>query len=499
MEIIRTLLPGNVRISVPNDISTLTTYVLLEQGDWFEDELKFIRSYIREGMTVLDIGASYGTYTLTLAQRVGSQGGVACFEPNPNVRDCLTESVFTNQYTHVAIYPYAVSDKDGVSRLSMRGSSETATIDSDEQSGIAVETRKITSFPELMQASFDFVKLDAEGEEAKIIKGSSDFFEKQNPLILFEIRHDKVFNESAKIELENLGYSFFKYLPSINALVPIRRIKGLDAYTLNLFACKKAKQLQLERDGFIVHEDTAPRDDALAWSKPGIREMFSRYSYATTLVDTWMKNLDSGDGKLRNEYMTVLSLFDMAQSSGASKQDRLTWLTTAYSIMNEIAKSGVNMGRLMTYARLAHELGYREQCMDLLSTLIKELESRGGQFTIPEPFVPPNARYDFISPGENVGNWIRSSILEQLVNYSGFSSYFLSKESLDIIQNMVELGFMSHDLAIRGILSNLRELNITHLTEELLMTNDFLLKRVIAIDEIATWSQVENEEAAESI
>ena len=62
---------GDVDIVVPDQVQLMTTYVLREQEDWFEDEIKFLRSYLRAGMHAVDIGANYGLYALSIARCVG--------------------------------------------------------------------------------------------------------------------------------------------------------------------------------------------------------------------------------------------------------------------------------------------------------------------------------------------------------------------------------------------------------------------------------------------
>lgn len=63
------------------DIKNLTTYVLLEQGDWFEDEIVLFRDMIRPGDRILDLGANVGVYSISAAQRTGSNGRVISVEP----------------------------------------------------------------------------------------------------------------------------------------------------------------------------------------------------------------------------------------------------------------------------------------------------------------------------------------------------------------------------------------------------------------------------------
>jgi hypothetical protein len=41
--------------------------VLIEQEDWFEKEICFVRRVLQPGTCAADIGANYGTYTLAMA------------------------------------------------------------------------------------------------------------------------------------------------------------------------------------------------------------------------------------------------------------------------------------------------------------------------------------------------------------------------------------------------------------------------------------------------
>jgi hypothetical protein len=70
-----TLVDG-VKIVVPNSLDMITPYVLREQQDFFEDDLKFVRKLLRSGQKDIDIGANYGVYTLPMAQKVGCSGHV---------------------------------------------------------------------------------------------------------------------------------------------------------------------------------------------------------------------------------------------------------------------------------------------------------------------------------------------------------------------------------------------------------------------------------------
>ena len=65
-----------IKVVVIDSLEQITTYVLEEQLDWFEDELNALRKILKPGQTVLDIGANLGMYALSMARVVGQEGRV---------------------------------------------------------------------------------------------------------------------------------------------------------------------------------------------------------------------------------------------------------------------------------------------------------------------------------------------------------------------------------------------------------------------------------------
>src|SRR3989338_10151644 len=92
-----TMIDG-VRVVVPDSLDKITTYVLLEQEDWFEDEIKFLRRLLQPGQKVIDIGANYGVYALSMAQTVGATGFVWAFEPASDTVKLLADGIAVNGF-----------------------------------------------------------------------------------------------------------------------------------------------------------------------------------------------------------------------------------------------------------------------------------------------------------------------------------------------------------------------------------------------------------------
>src|SRR5262245_21133225 len=81
-----------VTLAVPAALSSITTYVLLEQETWFEKEMDFLRHWLKPGMTVIDLGANVGVYSLPMAKLVGATGQVFAYEPGGTTRSFLMRS-----------------------------------------------------------------------------------------------------------------------------------------------------------------------------------------------------------------------------------------------------------------------------------------------------------------------------------------------------------------------------------------------------------------------
>jgi len=92
-----TLVDG-VKVCVPSSLELISSYVLEEQLDWFENEIKFIRKIIHTGNQVIDIGANYGVYTLSIAKLIGTSGKVYSFEPATETAEILLKSLQINNF-----------------------------------------------------------------------------------------------------------------------------------------------------------------------------------------------------------------------------------------------------------------------------------------------------------------------------------------------------------------------------------------------------------------
>lgn len=134
--------------------------------------LALFKRAIRPGMTVVDVGAHLGHFTLPAAARAGARGRVFAFEPNPETVALLRANVAANGFAdRVAVVPAGVGDGCGRRRLFL---GETGTTSSlfDQGSNRCADVDSTTLDDALpADARVDVLKIDIEGGEVAALRG----------------------------------------------------------------------------------------------------------------------------------------------------------------------------------------------------------------------------------------------------------------------------------------------------------------------------------------
>ena len=256
-----------VSVCCPDDNRLMTPYVLREQGDWFEDEIRFFRQLVKPHSVFIDIGANYGLYSCQVARRGARH--VWSFEPCAATAACLRESVEANGFSsQVTLVQKALSDRSGAGRLLNQENSElNALLASDDERGEAVG---LTSLDEECARhgwdGVDLVKIDAEGHELRVIAGGQRFFTDRSPLVMCEIKAGASLDLAPVKRLLELGYRCYRLAPGPQVLIPQDPDAPFDVYQLNVFCCKSDRAAILAERGLLVESiDASPFLVAGAW------------------------------------------------------------------------------------------------------------------------------------------------------------------------------------------------------------------------------------------
>jgi FkbM family methyltransferase len=190
-----------------NDATTASLYYFGVLG--FEQEVrttKFLVKSLEESSVFYDVGGSYGFYTY-LAKYLTTSEEIHYFEPVKNVCDLVRE----NLNSDVFVNNVAVADQAGevVFYTKNRASDGSSLINSPDSSSVSVRSITLSDYIETHRKP-DYIKLDAEGVEDRIIKGSISFFENNSPVVVMEIHPKSITHKRAERLLFNIGYKKYK-------------------------------------------------------------------------------------------------------------------------------------------------------------------------------------------------------------------------------------------------------------------------------------------------
>jgi FkbM family methyltransferase len=446
-------LDAGLRIAIPRGHDQITSYALEEQGDWFEDEIHFVRKLLSPGESVLDVGANHGVYALAMAHAVGAAGHVLAVEPSARVSGRLAASAGANGFSQLSVVACAVSDHAGEALLGLGASSELNALAHGASPATAGERVRLATIDQLVSeqglTQVSFVKLDVEGEELRALAGAGVLIRACAPLWMVEHKHGDRENVGLAESLLASGHRLYRLVPGLNLLFPHPRGTDSDSFLLNVFAATDARAEELAQRGLLAllrEEPVLPSDasyqEALAGTVLAGRSDLARGFAQET------------PGKLKHKQ--ALALYALAQRTTLGPSARALSLRRALELALAAIEDPHDLSRLMTLSRLAWAWGRRSIAIEALATAMAAVNQ--GKARIDEPFLPPSARYDRVDPGARLADWAVSALLEQIERLRAFSGFFDKnpKDAIPRLQLLGRLGFQSPEMARRLSLAEAR-------------------------------------------
>ena len=166
---------------------------LVTDGCWEKCITDAMIARLKPGLTVVDVGANYGYYTLLSAGIVGTSGRVFAFEPNPRTFGLLIKNIRVNWFSPIVqAHPLAASNSRKQVELHVLREFQGGT--SLFVPEIVPETEpprnerpivKAVPLDEIIQDKVDLVKIDAEGSEPHVFEGMQKILERSPHLTIF--------------------------------------------------------------------------------------------------------------------------------------------------------------------------------------------------------------------------------------------------------------------------------------------------------------------------
>jgi FkbM family methyltransferase len=159
---------------------------LARTGKWEPFTTRILSSLVRTGDVVVDIGANIGWYSAVLGRLVGDGGTVIAVEPDPqNVR--LLRANLVGIGARSIVFAGALADRDSTMHLALsrenlgdhRLVGSTLIPQESSRTNVSVPVTTLDSLlasNQVEPTSVRIVKIDTQGAETLIFRGSPEFF-----------------------------------------------------------------------------------------------------------------------------------------------------------------------------------------------------------------------------------------------------------------------------------------------------------------------------------
>lgn len=147
---------------------------------YFHPEAEFAR-----GSVVFEGGTAQGYQALKIAEKIGVNGKVICFEPLENFYSELKTRMAGN--SSIQLVKLALSDKKGKAWLS--ANNQGSRLVESGEGAQPCELADIDSWSDENGVACNAIKLDIEGEEMACLKGAKKTIARYYPLLVISIYH----------------------------------------------------------------------------------------------------------------------------------------------------------------------------------------------------------------------------------------------------------------------------------------------------------------------
>jgi FkbM family methyltransferase len=155
------------------------------------EDCEMVMNVTEDGMTIFDIGANVGWYSLTLAKRY-PKSHVYAFEPVPRTYTVLQKHITMNGIPNITPFNFGFSDKEGTfdfyyypedsGNASLTNVSGYTNVET-----IQCQVWWMDRFVHENNTHPDFIKCDVEGAELLVFKGGLKTLERDKPIIFTEL------------------------------------------------------------------------------------------------------------------------------------------------------------------------------------------------------------------------------------------------------------------------------------------------------------------------
>jgi FkbM family methyltransferase len=203
-------------------------------GNYEADVQQILPKFAKPGMTVFNIGANVGFFSLGLARLVGPSGRVVAFEPNPAAFERLKMNVELNKlHDVITVEQLAAADFDGkasfsLARTEMQGRFSDLPYIPKDAATVSVTCNMVDSFTHRTGLIPDLLLVDVEHAEGRVLRGMRRLLQDRKPVIIIEMHGQQAIAEAYQ-EFIDQGYGLFS-IDGLKRVANIADIRMLGHY-----------------------------------------------------------------------------------------------------------------------------------------------------------------------------------------------------------------------------------------------------------------------------
>lgn len=186
--------------------------------------VRFMRSYLKDGDVAIDVGGQIGYLSIIMATSANRHVQVVSFEPEPGNINSFKQNIELNTLENVTLVEKAVSDHAGKIKLYLSsdrnaGTHSTVFVEGNVSEEF-VEIDAVTIDDEVSSRGIDrvdLIKIDVEGGEIDVIRGSVKTLMSFQPVVITELgdalQKARGFStDEFKLFMEDHGYNCYTIL-----------------------------------------------------------------------------------------------------------------------------------------------------------------------------------------------------------------------------------------------------------------------------------------------
>lgn len=175
--------------------------------DYEPDKQRAFRFLLRNNSIFFDVGANVGLHSFYVTRHFPNVK-ITAFEPLPGNAAYIREAIELNKFQNISVEEAAVSSSEGDAYFDVSKNNLMGKL-AEQQTNLKVKLITLDDFVRRNNVYPDVIKIDVEGAESDVLRGSSHLIQQATPSMVIELHNPKQDLEVAGLLLSH-GYSIYR-------------------------------------------------------------------------------------------------------------------------------------------------------------------------------------------------------------------------------------------------------------------------------------------------